>query len=200
MNTHVPLRSILLATNLTDIEWLFPFTCSLAEESGAHVTVVHVIPAMNGFTVDLAGSPYYDPREAIAEAKSQIETACCRPCAAKVKTEVLAIDGTPADGILTTAGNHIQADLLVMGTRCNRGLDKWPRGSVAETVLRSSPIPVITVGPHARRVAAAGNPIKSIVFATSLKAQATDAVNVGLVYKWIEETAWTPDTAARGAR
>ena len=39
MNTHVPLRSILLATNLTDIEWLFPFTCSLAEESGAHVTL-----------------------------------------------------------------------------------------------------------------------------------------------------------------
>jgi nucleotide-binding universal stress UspA family protein len=57
---------------------------------------------------------------------------------------------------------------------------------VAETVLRSSPVPVVTVGPHARRVAAAGGPIKSIVFATSLKAQVTDAVNVGLIYKWIE--------------
>ena len=31
-----------------------------------------------------------------------------------------------------------------------------------------------------------GNPIKSIVFASSLKAQVTDAVNVGLIYKWIE--------------
>ena len=185
MNSHVPLRSILLATNLTDIDWLFPFTCSLAEESGAHVTVLHVIPAMNGFTVDLAGSPYYDPREAIAEARAQIQAACCRPCAAKVKSEVLAMDGPPADGILATA-NQIQADLVVMGTRCNRGLNKWLHGSVAETVLRSSPIPVVTVGPHARRVAAAGSPIKSIVFASSLKAQVTDAVNVGLIYKWIE--------------
>jgi nucleotide-binding universal stress UspA family protein len=45
---------------------------------------------------------------------------------------------------------------------------------------------VITIGPHARRTAAAGKPIKSILFATSLKAQATDTVNVGLIYKWIE--------------
>jgi nucleotide-binding universal stress UspA family protein len=185
MNTHVPLRSILLATNLADIEWLFPFTCSLAEESGAHVTVVHVITALNGFSIDLAGIPYYHPAEAMAAAKAQLQASCCRPCAAKVRSEVMAIDGTPADGILATA-LEIQADLIVMGTRCNRGLDKWLHGSVAEAVLRSSPIPVVTVGPHARRTAAEGKPIKSIVFATSLKAQATDTVNVGLIYKWIE--------------
>jgi nucleotide-binding universal stress UspA family protein len=185
MNTHVPLRSILLATNLADIEWLFPFTCSLAEESGASVTVLHVIPALNGFSIDLAGIPYYHPAEAIAAAKAQLQASCCQPCAARVRSQAMAIDGTPADGILETA-REIQADLIVMGTRCNRGLDKWLHGSVAEEVLRSSPIPVVTVGPHARRSAAAGKPIKSIVFATSLKAQATDAVNVGLIYKWIE--------------
>ena len=185
MNTHVPLRSILLATNLTDIDWLFPFTCSLAEESGARVTVLHVITALNGFSIDLAGIPYYRPDDAIAAAKAHLRAACCQPCAAKVQSEVVAIDGTPADGILATA-RAIQADLLVMGTRCHRGVDKWLHGSVAEEVLRSSPIPVVTVGPHARRAAAAGKPIKSIVFATSLKAQATDAVNVNLIYKWID--------------
>jgi nucleotide-binding universal stress UspA family protein len=179
------LRSILLATNLADIEWLFPFTCSLAEESGAHVTLLHVITALNGFSVDLAGIPFYRPDEAIAAAKAQLRTSCCQPCAAKVRSQVTAIDGTPEEGILSTA-QEIQADLIVMGTRGHRGLDKWLHGSVAEAVLRSSPIPVVTVGPHARRTAAAGKPIKSIVFATSLKAQATDAVNVGLIYKWIE--------------
>jgi nucleotide-binding universal stress UspA family protein len=185
MNTHVPLRSILLATNLADIEWLFPFTCSLAEESGARVIVLHVITALNGFSIDLAGIPYYHPAEAIAAATAQLQAACCHTCAAKVRSEVVAIDGTPAEGILATA-REVQADLLVMGTRGHRGLDKWLHGSVAEEVLRSSPIPVITIGPHARRTAAAGKPIKSILFATSLKAQATDTVNVGLIYKWIE--------------
>lgn len=185
MNTHVPLRSILLATNLADVEWLFPFTCSLAEESGARVIVLHVITPLNGFSIDLAGIPYYHPAQAIAAAKEQLQASCCQPCAAKVHSEVMAIDGTPAEGILATA-REIQADLLVMGTRCYRGIDKWLHGSVAEEVLRSSPVPVVTVGPHARRTAAAGKPIKSILFATSLKAQATDTVNVGLIYKWIE--------------
>lgn len=185
MYTHVPLRSILLATNLADVEWLFPFTCSLAEESGARVTVLHVITTLNGFNIDLAGIPYYRPDEGIAAAKAQLREACCQPCAARVHSQVMAIDGSPAEGILTTA-REVQADLIVMGTRGYRGLDKWLHGSVAEEVLRSSPIPVVTVGPHARRAAAAGKPIKSIIFATSLKAQATDAVNVGLIYKWIE--------------
>jgi nucleotide-binding universal stress UspA family protein len=185
MKTRVPLRSILLATNLADIEWLFPFTCSLAEESGAQVTVLHVITALNGFSIDLAGIPFYHPAEAIAAAKTQLQASCCHPCAAKVQSQVAAIDGTPADGILAMA-REIQADLIVMGTRCYRGLDKWLHGSVAEEVLRSSPIPVVTVGPHARRAAAAGKPIKDIVFATSLKAHATDTENVGLIYKWIE--------------
>jgi nucleotide-binding universal stress UspA family protein len=183
MNTHVPLRSILLATNLTDIDWLFPFTCSLAEESGAHITLVHVVSAWNGFTTDLAGNPYYNPSEAFDAATSYLKTACCRECAAKVKSEVVAIDGAPADGILTMT-KQAEADLLVMGTSCSRGVDKRLHGSVAEQVLRSSPIPVVTVGPKARNAAASGRPIKSILFATSLLADSTDIVNLSVILKW----------------
>lgn len=185
MNTHVPLRSILLATNLADIDWLFPFTCSLAEESGALVTLVHVVSAWNGFTTDLAGNPYYNPSEAFQAATDYLKAACCRECAAKVKSEVAAIDGSPADGILDMA-KQVEADVLVMGTSCNRGVDKWLHGSVAEQVLRSSPIPVVTVGPKARNFAASGRPIKSILFATSLLADSTDIVNLNVILKWTQ--------------
>jgi len=185
MNTHVPLRSILLATNLTDIEWLFPFTCSLAEESGAHITVLHVISAINSFSIDLAGYPYYDPRDAMAAVKQQLEGFCTKTCAARIKAEVVALDGTPARQILAMA-NDVHADLVVMGTRAHRGIDKWVFGSVAESVLRSSSIPVITVGPNARRAAASGRPIKSILFATSLMSHATDTANADLMLKWTE--------------
>jgi nucleotide-binding universal stress UspA family protein len=185
MNTHVPLRSILLATNLTDLDWLFPFTCSLAEESGAHVTLVHVVSSWNGFTTDLAGNPFYNPSQAIEAATKYLKESCCRACGAKIKSEVVAIDGTPADAILSMA-NQVQADLLVMGTSCNRGVDKWLYGSVAEQVLRSSPIPVVTVGPRARHAAASGRPIKSVLFATSLLADSTDAENLNVILKWTE--------------
>jgi nucleotide-binding universal stress UspA family protein len=185
MHTHVPLRSILLATNLTDIEWLFPFTCSLAEESGAHITVLHVISAMNGFSIDLAGYPYYNPHEAMAAVKKQLEGFCAKGCSARTKAEVIALDGSPARQILAMA-NDAHADLVVMGTRAHRGIDKWVFGSVAESVLRSSSIPVVTVGPNARKAAASGRPIKSILFATSLETHATDIANADLVLKWAE--------------
>ncbi len=68
MNTHVPLQSILLATNLDDMEWLFPFACSLAEEGGASITLLHVITGIRGMTVDQVGFPYYG-EQAITAAK-----------------------------------------------------------------------------------------------------------------------------------
>jgi nucleotide-binding universal stress UspA family protein len=140
---------------------------------------------MNGFSIDLAGFPYYRPGEAMEAARKQLEAACCRPCAAKIHHQTVAIDGSPGEGILATAV-EVQADLIVMGTRCYRGLDKWLHGSIAEQVLRGAPIPVITVGPHARKAAAAGLPIKSILFATSLQGESTDAVNLQLIFRWIK--------------
>lgn len=54
------------------------------------------------------------------------------------------VHGEPAERILLGASN-LDADLLVMGTHGRRGLARLVLGSVAETVLRESPIPVVTV-------------------------------------------------------
>ncbi len=62
--------------------------------------------------------------------------------AAWVETRV--VDGLPADGI-RTAAERVHADLIVMGTHGRGGLNRWMLGSVAERVLRESPIPVLTV-------------------------------------------------------
>lgn len=184
MNTHVPLQSILLATNLDDMDWLFPFACSLAEEGGASITLLHVITGSRGMTVDQVGFPYYGSEQAIAAAKEQLQNFCaCAACASRLHYEVLVIEGAPADGILATA-HQAHADLLVMGTRGRRGIERWLLGSVAESVLRASTVPVIAIGPNAQRGAASGTPIKSILFATSLKANSNEAAL--LVHKWTE--------------
>jgi hypothetical protein len=52
--------------------------------------------------------------------------------------------------------------------------------------LRAASIPVVVVGPHARRWAASGLPIKSLLFATSLKGPVTDKENAKLTLKWTE--------------
>jgi nucleotide-binding universal stress UspA family protein len=56
--------------------------------------------------------------------------------------EVVVEDGPAADVILRLAE---QADLVVMGTRRLHGVRRWWLGSVAEAVVRRSPVPVLVV-------------------------------------------------------
>jgi nucleotide-binding universal stress UspA family protein len=50
----------------------------------------------------------------------------------------------PRDGVLSAA-KKVNADLIVMGTHGRRGLSRALIGSVAEGVVRRSPVPVLTV-------------------------------------------------------
>ena len=52
--------------------------------------------------------------------------------------------GVPWECVLETA-KETKADLIVMGTHGRKGLARALMGSVAEKVVRLSPIPVLTV-------------------------------------------------------
>jgi nucleotide-binding universal stress UspA family protein len=53
-------------------------------------------------------------------------------------------EGHPAETILQYAQTH-KSDLIVMGTHGRRGLNRMILGSVAEEIVRRSPVPVMTV-------------------------------------------------------
>jgi nucleotide-binding universal stress UspA family protein len=52
--------------------------------------------------------------------------------------------GSTADGIVHCA-KEFEADLIVIGTHSRHGLDRLLNGSVAEHVVRYSPVPVLVV-------------------------------------------------------
>jgi nucleotide-binding universal stress UspA family protein len=57
------------------------------------------------------------------------------------------VSGDPAEEIL----NYIEAesiDLVMMGTHGRKGLEKAIFGSVADQVVKKSPVPVMTINPH----------------------------------------------------
>ncbi len=54
--------------------------------------------------------------------------------------------GDPAGQILAQA-EEIGADMVIMGTRGHKGLDRLFFGSVATKVVKSSPVPVLTIRP-----------------------------------------------------
>lgn len=61
-----------------------------------------------------------------------------------VPVETDLVEGSPAKNITTYAANH-PMDLVVMGTHGRSGVDRLLLGSVAERVVRSSSVPVLTV-------------------------------------------------------
>ena len=59
-------------------------------------------------------------------------------------TERVLIEGTPSEEIIDYA-EEADCDLVVMGTHGRGGIDRLLLGSVAERVVRTSPVPVLTV-------------------------------------------------------
>ncbi len=61
-----------------------------------------------------------------------------------VKTETVAMEGMAVPGILACARLH-EADLLIMSSHGYTGLKRWVFGSVAQKVVRHSPVPVLVL-------------------------------------------------------
>ena len=73
------------------------------------------------------------------------------PKATNVQFEHHLLQGHPADEIGRFAKDN-DVDLIVMGTYGRHGVARIMLGSVAEAVMRSSDVPVLTVRPHAKNL------------------------------------------------
>ncbi|MCG3174016.1 MAG: TRAP-T-associated universal stress protein TeaD [Myxococcota bacterium] len=125
---------------------------SLAQQTGGSVTLVHVseIPALIGGGPLSAEVPatfnYAAVRKAVLE---QVERQFKELTASLgVPVETVTKEGVPFNEIIHTA-ESIGADLIVMGTHGYTGFKHLLIGSVAEKVVRGSPIPVLTIRPQA---------------------------------------------------
>ncbi|QRY22543.1 MULTISPECIES: universal stress protein [unclassified Halobacterium] len=118
---------------------------TVASAFDAMVHVVSVADERNRFespSAGLAGDAWAEREHERAEAAVR-ETAAGLPD--DVRTETAVIEGIPHEAIVAHAGDA-GADVVVMGTHGRTGMDHYLVGSVAEKVVRTSPIPVLTVG------------------------------------------------------
>lgn len=159
---------ILVATDLTDTERLMPFAVQQAESSGAHLLLLHVLATSESMAVDAVGMPYYDPAGAVETAGTMLQTWCAVARTKNVPCEALVREGNTAQQVITTA-RQFQADRIILGTRGRSKMSKLLLGSVAEQVLRSAHIPVITVGPEAHLPVDAAASEGVVLHATTLR-------------------------------
>jgi nucleotide-binding universal stress UspA family protein len=123
---------------------------SLAVKFDAKLTLAHA------YTIPVTG---YDglgltwPVDELQRAaKTALDDAFAKARELYPKTESVLLCGEPWQQILDVAKER-GADLIVMGTHGRRGLSRVFLGSVAEKVVRLSPIPVLTVSGKSDREA-----------------------------------------------
>ena len=63
-----------------------------------------------------------------------------------INTNIYVVEGQAADEILDYVKEN-KIDLVVMSTHGRSGIARWTIGSVADKVVRHSPVPVLTVAP-----------------------------------------------------
>ncbi len=121
------------------------YACRLAAESEAVLYVLHAI----FIPVTSPGLPLEQyPPVSEGPARAQLENAARDHLFGKVRYEILARSGKPADVVIKVA-EEIDADLIVMATHGRTGITRLFLGSVAEQVVRESKRPVLTIRPTA---------------------------------------------------
>jgi nucleotide-binding universal stress UspA family protein len=160
-------ETILVATDLSDLDHLMPFALEEAGDSGARLILLHVISTTSVFTADAAGMPNYDTFGAVEIAEQMMHPWCKVAARLGIRCDPIAREGHPTQQI-ATAVRQFHVDRVLLGTRSRGKLGRLLIGSVAEQVLRSVNLPVITVGPEAHLPVARGEE-RVVLHATTLR-------------------------------
>ena len=151
----VSIRRILVPIDFSEHSlYALGYADTFAKEFESHIVLVHVVErtpyeiyAAQGFLPDvplypLVNNQVLDIDYIKAETKKQLDKLAADkrggPCTAIV------LDGHPVEKILE-AGKAQKCDLVVICTHGRTGLSHLVMGSVAEKIVRMSPIPVLSV-------------------------------------------------------
>jgi nucleotide-binding universal stress UspA family protein len=167
--------TILVATDLSDLDHLLPFAMEQAGETGARLILLHAISSSAAITADSAGMPfgvpygmpYYDTVGALETAEQMLRPWCELAARRGIRCDALVREGQAVSQI-AAAVRQFQADRVLVGTRSRSKIGKLLIGSVAEQVLRSVYLPVITVGPEAHLPVEKGEE-RVVLHATTLR-------------------------------
>ncbi len=120
----------------------------LARDQNAQLRIVHVVAATGGFVAGGMGTARYAdaPTASWGDARALVREAEERARAQSVATESALIEARDRIGATVIADAvEWSADLIVVGTHGRTGLRSLLAGSIAESVVRASPVAVLLV-------------------------------------------------------
>lgn len=135
------------------------YAAGLARKLGVELEVVHVyqVPTLAMPDGAVLASPTY-LANLTSRAQQELDASRARVADDRLQVTTTLLQGDPADAIVEHADRK-GASLIVMGTHGRTGLVRMLLGSVAERVVRTARVPVLTV----RTPAAEGTTSRSAV-------------------------------------
>lgn len=163
--TRITLKNILFATDFSAAsDAAAPIATQIARRYGAKIYGVHVNPA----------DPYVAAAPEAWTAMAEAAERAAKEAAGRLDEQLQGIEHEVviAEGkiweVMSDLIKQKEIDLVVLGTRGRTGFGKTLLGSVAEQILRQSPCPVLTVGPHVNPWSDEYAKMREILYATDL--------------------------------
>ena len=148
---------ILVATDLSDLDYLVPHAVAQARACGATLAFIHVIPPGEALSLNARAIPWEDSAAMTQEASKRLEKVAAPIRESGTPCDIIVDHGFPRDQIARTALD-IGAGRIIAGTHGRSHLRRFFLGSVAHEILRSAEVPVYTIGPHAHEASSFGAP------------------------------------------
>jgi nucleotide-binding universal stress UspA family protein len=157
---------IIVATDLTDSDYLVPHAIAQAKASSAHVTLVHAIIPSDSVPIDTGAVPYVDWEKIDRDVHFMLLGIARQIESQGISCDVYTEHGFAAD-VIREKIRSSGATRLIMGTHGRGKFAQIALGSVANELLRSVEVPVFAVGPYARGLGEHDTPRK-ILYPVSL--------------------------------
>jgi len=146
----VEIKKILFPCDFTQNSTkILPYVLSVSEKYGAMIYLLHVVDDFckwGGFYIPHIPLDQYR-EEALKGAERTLDRVCEEELQCCPNFQKGVLFGDPAIEILKIIeGEGI--DLVIMGTHGRKALDHVFFGSVAENVVKKSPVPVLTINPY----------------------------------------------------
>jgi nucleotide-binding universal stress UspA family protein len=127
---------------------VLPYALSLSKKYDGEIHVLYVedVHVWGGHYVPHPSMEVF-LEEAREAAQRALDKFCDEQLLACPYFQKKTVSGDPANEILKMIESE-DIDLVVMGTHGRRGIKYRVFGSVAETVVKKSPVPVLVVNPH----------------------------------------------------
>ena len=146
----IEFKRVLFPTDMSDASLkIVPFVKTMANRFDAEIHLLYVARSVDYLSALQLEAPTLFSFNTELLDKSTVSLAQFKEkhFGNKKNNKSAVVLGYPSEEILNYVSKE-KIDLIIMGTHGRRGLEKVFFGSVAEQVVKSSPVPVLVINPH----------------------------------------------------